>query len=92
MGGGGHAWSWTVHPRIQEDAMSIDIQIGLLLGLVLVCVGGFLTFVVMAWLEGRSHGRTPPGGEWGEPGPLPSPEPAWDVPQFVPDEWVREAA
>ena len=71
--------------------MSIDTMIGLLLALALVCVGALITMVMMYWLGERSGGEGPPRGEF-EPGSIPPTEPVLTVPDFVPIEWVNEAA
>ena len=71
--------------------MSTDTTIGMLVALALVCVGALVTMVMTYWLGGRSGGEGPPRAEF-EPGSIPPTEPALTVPDFVPSEWVNEAA
>lgn len=74
--------------------MNPDTLIGALIALVAICTGAIIA-VVAYWIVDSHRGR-PPG--WGdeavEPGPPPDSLLAFvpDVPDYVPDEWVREAA
>ena len=43
--------------------MTLDMTIGLLIGLAAVCVGGLITLLVLYWRnEGRIDRNGPPGG------------------------------
>ena len=71
--------------------MSIDMTIGLLIGLALVCVGGLVTMLVMYWQDLRAD----TGGHGGEalpPAPVPPSVPGIEIPDFIPAEWMEEAA
>lgn len=74
--------------------MNPDTVIGALVALVAICTGAIIA-VVAYWIV-DSRRRRPPGrgGEELEPGPPPDSlfSVVPDVPDFVPEEWVREAA
>lgn len=71
--------------------MTLDMTIGLLIGLAAVCVGGLITLLVLYWRnEGRIDRNGPPGG-FDESPEGPSSLPGLRIPDFVPAEWIEQA-
>jgi len=72
--------------------MNYDIIIGLLIGLAATCMGGMFVMLTMYWMGERDQGHGPGRGDVDPPGPPPPVRPDLEIPDYVPDEWLREAA
>jgi len=72
--------------------MTLDLIIGLLIGLASACVGGLITMLAMYfWSEARD-GRNGPPQDFDQPTPDPQAGPTVRIPDFVPPEWLEEKA
>jgi hypothetical protein len=74
--------------------MTLDLIIGLLIGLASVCAGGLITMLAMYYrAESRDDRNGPPRWEdFDQPLPDPQTDPAVRIPDFVPREWLEEKA
>jgi hypothetical protein len=70
--------------------MTLDTITGLLIALIILCMGGLFAMLAMYWLGLRDEG--PGRRDSGEPGPPPPIEPHVEIPDHVPQDWVDQAA
>jgi hypothetical protein len=70
--------------------MDYDIIIGLLIGLAATCMGGLFAMLTMYWISERDQG--PPRRGRDEPAPPPPIGPSEEIPDFVPQDWIDQAA